>query len=47
MNQLKSAGVGIDFSDCERSALHQVVRVAQWNNAHLRVANGLVRFARI
>lgn len=47
MNQLKSALVGIDFPDCSRSALHQAVRVAQRNNARLRVANGLVRFARI
>ncbi|MBE0541809.1 MAG: universal stress protein [Verrucomicrobia bacterium] len=39
MNQLKSIVVGVDFSDCSRSALHQAVRIAQWNQAHLHVVH--------
>jgi nucleotide-binding universal stress UspA family protein len=39
MNRLKSIVAGIDFSDCSRSALHQAVRVALWNKAHLHVVH--------
>lgn len=35
MNQLKSILVGVDFSDCSRSALTQAVRLTAWNNARL------------
>ena len=39
MNQLKSVVVGVDFSDCSRSALQQAVRLARWNSAHLHVVH--------
>ncbi len=35
MNQLKSILVGVDFSDCSRSALKQATRLAKGNNARL------------
>lgn len=41
MNQLKSILVGVDFSDCSRSALAQALRMARWNNAQLKVLHAL------
>ena len=35
MNQLKSILVGVDFSDCSRSALEQATRLAKGNHARL------------
>ena len=37
MNTLKTIIVGVDFSECSRSALEQAVRMAEWNRADLRV----------
>jgi universal stress protein E len=37
MNKLKTILVGVDFSECSRSALEQAVRLARWNNAGLRI----------
>ena len=39
MNHLTSIVVGVDFSACSRTALHQAARVAQWSNAHLHIAH--------
>ena len=41
MNQLKTILVGVDFSECSRSALEQAVRLARWNNAGLRIIHAL------
>ena len=41
MNQLRSILVGVDFSDCSRSALEQATRLAKWNRAHLRALHAL------
>jgi nucleotide-binding universal stress UspA family protein len=41
MNQLKSILVGVDFSECSRSALEQAVRLARWNNAGLRIIHAM------
>jgi len=41
MNQLKSILVGVDFSECSRSALIQALRMARWNNAKLQVLHTL------
>lgn len=41
MNQLKTILVGIDFSDCSRSALEQAVRLAKWNQAHLHALHSV------
>jgi len=37
MNRLKSIVVGVDYSDCARTALAQAVRMAHWNQAALHV----------
>jgi len=37
MNQLKSILVGVDFSDCSKTALHQAARMAALNHAQLHV----------
>jgi nucleotide-binding universal stress UspA family protein len=37
MNKLETILVGVDFSECSRSALEQAVRLARWNNASLSV----------
>jgi len=41
MNQLKSILVGVDFSECSRSALEQAVRLAKWNNARLHAQHSI------
>ncbi len=41
MNKLKTILVGVDFSDCSRSALEQAVRVAKWNNAQLHALHSI------
>ncbi|HEY5914596.1 MAG TPA: universal stress protein [Verrucomicrobiae bacterium] len=41
MNTLKTILVGVDFSECSRSALEQAVRLARWNNAGLRIIHVL------
>jgi len=41
MNQLKSILVGVDFSDCSRSALAQALRMARWNNARLHALHSV------
>lgn len=41
MITLKSILVGIDFSDCSRSALEQAVRLAKWNNACLHALHAV------
>jgi nucleotide-binding universal stress UspA family protein len=41
MNRLKQIVVGIDFSECSRSALRQTVRMASWNTARLHVVHAL------
>ncbi len=41
MNKLKTILVGVDFSECSRSALEQAVRLACWNNAGLRIIHVL------
>ena len=41
MNQLKIILVGVDFSECSRSALEQAVRLARWNNAGLRIVHAI------
>ena len=37
MNQLKTILVGVDFSDCSRSALEQAGRLARGNNSNLSI----------
>ncbi len=41
MNKLKTILVGVDFSECSRSALEQAVRLARWNNAGLRIIHAM------
>jgi nucleotide-binding universal stress UspA family protein len=41
MNKLKTIIVGVDFSECSRSALEQAVRLASWNQAKLRVIHAI------
>jgi universal stress protein E len=41
MNKLKTILVGVDFSECSRSALEQSVRLARWNSAGLRIIHVL------
>jgi nucleotide-binding universal stress UspA family protein len=41
MNRLKTIIVGVDFSECSRSALEQAARVAEWNQANLRVIHAI------
>ncbi len=41
MNQLKTIIVGVDFSECSRSALEQAARMAEWNHANLRIIHAL------
>lgn len=41
MNKLKNILVGVDFSECSRRALEQAVRLAQWNQARLRIIHAL------
>ena len=41
MNKLKNIIVGVDFSECSRSALEQAVRMAEWNQANLRVIHAI------
>lgn len=41
MNQIKIILVGVDFSECSRSALEQAVRLARWNNAGLRIVHAI------
>ncbi len=41
MNTLKTIVVGVDFSECSRSALQQAVRLARWNNAGLRIIHAM------
>ncbi len=41
MNKLNNILVGIDFSDCSRSALKQAVRLADWNKARLHALHSL------
>lgn len=41
MNQLKSILLGVDFSDCSRSALGQAVRLAKGNNARLHALHAV------
>ena len=41
MNRLKTILVGVDFSDGSRRALEQAVRLAQWNQARLRIIHAL------
>jgi len=41
MNKLKTIIVGVDFSECSRSALEQAVRLARWNNAGLRIIHAI------
>jgi hypothetical protein len=46
MNQLKTLLVGIDFSDCSRSAREQAVRLAKWNHALFRLGGTSASAAR-
>jgi universal stress protein E len=41
MNKLNNILVGIDFSDCSRSALEQAVRLAKWNNVRLHALHSI------
>lgn len=41
MNKLKNIIVGVDFSECSRSALEQAARMAEWNQANLRVIHAI------
>jgi len=41
MNQIRSILVGVDFSECSRSALEQAVRLAKWNNARLHALHSI------
>ena len=41
MNQLKSILLGVDFSECSRSALEQAVRLVKWNNARLHALHSI------
>jgi universal stress protein E len=41
MNKLKTILVGVDFSECSRSALEQAVRLARWNDAGLRIIHAM------
>jgi universal stress protein E len=41
MNKLKTIIVGIDFSECSRSALEQAARMAEWNKANLRIIHAV------
>jgi nucleotide-binding universal stress UspA family protein len=41
MNHLNSILVGVDFSECARSALEQAVRLAKWNSARLHVQHSI------
>ncbi len=41
MNKLNNVLVGIDFSDCSRSALEQAVRLAKWNDARLHTVHAI------
>ncbi len=41
MNRLRTILVGIDFSESSRRALEQAVRLAQWNQARLRIIHAL------
>lgn len=41
MNQLTSVLVGVDFSECSRSALEQAARLAKWNHARLHALHSI------
>ena len=41
MNKLKTIIVGVDFSECSRSALEQAARMAEWNQANLRIIHAV------
>ena len=41
MNKLRTIVVGVDFSECSRSALEQAARMAAWNQASLRVMHAI------
>jgi nucleotide-binding universal stress UspA family protein len=41
MNKLKTIIVGVDFSECSRSALEQAARIAKWNGADLRIIHAV------
>ena len=41
MNKLNTSIVGVDFSECSRSALEQAARMAAWNKANLRIIHAV------
>ena len=41
MNKLRTIIVGVDFSECSRNGLEQAARMAEWNQANLRIIHAV------